>query len=329
MAEPVLTALVLGARGQVGHELHRAVAQGLGQDIARHWVWADRQQCDLAHPEQIAPLLDQWRPGLILNAAAYTAVDRAESEPDLARCVNADAVAELAAGARRLGAVLVHYSTDYVFDGQSDRPYVESDLTGPQSVYGHTKLAGEQAVREGVERHLVLRTSWVFGRHGGNFLKTMLRLGLERDELRVVADQWGAPTSAQMLARQTLLACRQALNPARAEQAVPWGLYHLTCAGHTHWHAYAMHVLQRARQWGAPLRVTPERILPIATEQYPTPARRPLNSRLNCDLWQSTWQQVLPDWQTEVDQVLADVLLDQGVLTPAKRETITSARSDQ
>jgi dTDP-4-dehydrorhamnose reductase len=321
------TALVLGATGQLGRELRLAVAEGLGARLAQHWVWADREVCDLTQPAHIQHCLQQHQPGLIINAAAYTAVDRAESEPDLAHRINAAAVAELAHSAQVLGAVMVHFSTDYVFDGRLDRPYLETDAPHPQSVYGRTKLQGEQALAAALERHLILRTSWVFARHGGNFLKTMLKLAQERDTLRVVSDQWGAPTSARLLARQSLQACAQALGSTRAEPR--WGLYHLTCQGHTHWQAYAVHVLTQAARWGMKLRVQPDQVQAISTAQYPTPAHRPMNSRLDGSLWQRTWGQSLPSWQSEVDQVLADVLLDQGVLTPAMRSMITSVRSAQ
>ncbi len=321
------TALVLGAGGQLGRELRVAVAEGLGEKLAQNWVWADREVCDLAEPEQIRCSLQQWQPGLIINAAAYTAVDRAESEPELAHRINAEAVAELAQGAQRLGAAMVHFSTDYVFDGQLDRPYRESDVPAPQSVYGRTKFQGEQALSSVLGRHLIIRTSWVFARHGANFLKTMLKLAQERETLRVVSDQWGAPTSARWLARQSLQACVQALG---SPLAMPrWGLYHLTGQGHTNWHAYAVHVLTQAARWGVKLRVQAADVEAIETAQYPTPAVRPMNSRLDCALWQRTWGQALPDWQSQVDQVLADVLLDQGVLTPDMRNMITSVRSAQ
>lgn len=331
MAEqaPPRLALVLGATGQVGRELKWAVEQGLAQGLASRWHFVDRQACDLAHPEQVARLLTDLRPGLIVNASAYTAVDRAESEPDLAQRVNADSVAELARYAAREPVVLVHFSTDYVFDGTLDRPYRESDEPHPQSVYGRTKWWGEQAVQAHCERHLLIRTSWVMGRHGGNFLKTMLRLAQERDHLQVVADQWGAPTSARLLARQSLLACQLALQAQDRGDEPAWGLYHLTCAGHTHWHAYAQHVLARAEQWGVRLRVRADQVQAITTAQYPTPARRPANSRLDGAKWQQTWGQRLPTWTDEVDAVLADVLLDQGVLTPAMRAMMTSVRSAQ
>ncbi len=322
-------ALVLGATGQLGRELQLAVEHGLASGLARQWHFIDRHSVDLSDPVQIRQLLDDVRPGLIVNAAAYTAVDRAEAEPDLARRVNVDAVTELARHAGHRAAVLVHFSTDYVFDGRLDRPYRETDVPHPQSAYGHTKWLGEQAVQGLVPRHLLIRTSWVFGRQGGNFLKTMLRLAQERDELKVVADQWGTPTSARMLAAQSLRMCQLAVQAESRGLAPGWGLYHLTCAGHTHWHAYAQHVLARAAQWGAVLRVRADQVQAIATDDYPTPARRPLNSKLDGTLWAQTWRCERPTWQDEVDAVLADVLLDQGVLTPAMRAKITSVRSAQ
>ena len=322
----VTTALVLGAGGQLGRAFRRAVDDGLGRGVASNWIWADRLTCDLSRPEQVDACLKAWQPGLIFNAAAYTAVDRAESEPELAQRVNADAVAQLAQSARQLGAAVVHFSTDYVFDGLLDRPYLESDAPHPQCVYGRTKWQGEQALAQALERHLIIRTSWVFARDGGNFLKTMLRLATERDTLRVVADQWGAPTSASCLAQEALRACQLALS---SPHDPGWGLYHLSCAGQTHWHGYAVHVLERAAQWGLQLRVRPDQVEAISTSQYPTPACRPLNSRLNCQRWQARWGGHLPAWQAEVDQVLADVLMDQGVLTPDMRSMITSVRSAQ
>ncbi len=322
-------ALVLGATGQVGRELQWAVDQGLAQGLATDWCFWDRTACDLAHPTQVAQRLAELRPALIVNASAYTAVDRAESEPELAQAVNADSVAELARYAGQNQAVLVHFSTDYVFDGTLDRPYVESDVPHPQSVYGRSKWLGEQAVQALCPRHLLIRTSWVMGRHGGNFLKTMLRLAQERDALQVVADQWGAPTSARLLAQQSLRACQLALQAQAQGNDPAWGLYHLTCAGQTHWHAYAQHVLARAAKWGVALRVSSEQVKAITSAEYPTPARRPANSRLDCTRWQQVWGLSLPDWHDEVDAVLADVLLDQGVLTPAMRAMMTSVRSAQ
>lgn len=331
MAETSVTpvGLVLGATGQLGRELQLAIEHGVADGLARQWHFVDRTQCDLSQPGQVRRWVRDLRPGLIINAAAYTAVDRAETEPDLAQRINADAVAELARCAGDSGAALLHFSTDYVFEGGLDRPYRETDAPNPTSVYGRTKWLGEQAVQSFTPRHLLIRTSWVFARQGGNFLKTMLRLARERDELQVVADQWGAPTSARLLAQQGLRACLQATQAEARGLAPAWGLYHLSCAGHTHWHAYAQHVLARAAQWGVPLKVQADQVQAISSDQYPTAARRPLNARLDCSRWEQTWAMPRPDWHDEVDAVLADVLVDQGVLTPDMRAMITSARSAQ
>ena len=320
------TALVLGATGQLGMAFQEAVGQGWGKGLAGQWIWADRHAFDLAHPEAVASALQRQQPDLIFNAAAYTAVDRAESEPELAAKVNAESVRALAeyAGTRRVP--LVHFSTDYVFDGSSDRPYTETDPASPVSVYGRTKWEGEKAVQSLSERHLVIRTSWVYGRHGGNFMKTMLRLAQERESLRVVADQWGVPTSALGLAQQSLRACALALADPHGQM---WGLYHLTGRGETHWHGYACHVLARAAQWGVPLRVAADQVLAIGSHEFPTPAPRPKNSRLDCTRWSNAFGWPWPDWRQDVDSVLLEVLSDQGVLTPAMRDKITSERSAQ
>ena len=317
MAEAApLRILLLGAQGQLGH----ALAQTLP-------VWGEvlafgRQQADLAQAEALRALLDQHQPQLIVNAAAYTAVDKAEQEPDVAHAINAQAPAVLAQWAAAHGAVLVHYSTDYVFDGQSPQPYTEVDVPAPQSVYGQSKWAGERAVQAAGGRHLVFRTSWVVGAHGGNFLKTMLRLGAERDSLRVVADQHGAPTSTDLIAHTTL----EVLKQMRAHPGGPgqsphpadehawasandtrWGLYHLAAAGETTWHAYACHVVARATALGWPMRASATNIEAIATDQYPLPAPRPANSRLNTQRLQSHFGVALPDWRVGVDAVLASL----------------------
>lgn len=316
MAEAApLRILLLGAQGQLGHALAQALPV-LGQVLA-----FGRQQADLAHPQGLHALLDQHQPQLIVNAAAYTAVDKAEQEPDLAQAINAQAPGVLAHWAAAHGAVLVHYSTDYVFDGRSPRPYTEADAPAPLSVYGHSKCAGERAVQAAAGRHLVFRTSWVVGVHGGNFLKTMLRLGAERDNLRVVADQHGAPTSTELIARTTVQVLQQMRAPAWAantqgEASPPpnatwvraddprWGLYHLAAAGETTWHAYACHVITRATALGWPMRVSAPHIEAIATDQYPLPAPRPANSRLNTQRLQSRFGVNLPDWQAGVDAVM-------------------------
>jgi len=317
MAEAVpLRMLLLGAQGQLGHALAQTLPV-LGQVLA-----LGRQQADLTQAESLRALLDQHQPQLIVNAAAYTAVDKAELEPDVAHAINAQAPAVLAQWAAAHGAVLVHYSTDYVFDGQSPQPYTEVDVPAPQSVYGQSKWAGERAVQAAGGRHLVFRTSWVVGAHGGNFLKTMLRLGAERDSLRVVADQHGAPTSTDLIAHTTLEVLKQMRAHPGGPGQVPhsadagawapandtrWGLYHLAAAGETTWHAYACHVVARATSLGWPMRARANSIQAIATDQYPLPAPRPANSRLNTQRLQSHFGVELADWRVGVDAVLASL----------------------
>lgn len=291
--------LLTGCHGQVGFELRRALAV-LGDVVA-----VDAAQCDLADEAAIRQLVRSIRPDAIVNPAAYTAVDKAEQEPDRAHAINAHAPAVLAEEAQQLGALLVHYSTDYVFDGSKTGAYRESDAPCPVNVYGATKLAGEQAVATICARHLILRTSWVVGAHGSNFAKTMLRLASERDALNVVADQFGAPTSAAVLADLTAHLVRQAQH---TPQAFRYGLYHATATGETSWHAYACYVIERARQAGWPIRVAPEAIRPIATSDYPTPAQRPANSRLDSSLLQHTFGLHLPHWQRSLDHVLEQML---------------------
>ena len=241
-------------------------------------------------------------PDVIVNAAAYTAVDRAESEPELARTINALAPGVLADEAEKLGAWLLHYSTDYVFDGSGDKPWSETDATGPLSVYGQTKLEGEQAVAR-CARHLILRTSWVYAARGANFVRTMLRLAQERDQLKVIADQFGAPTGAELLADVTAHALRSVL-PGRPELA---GLYHLGAGGETNWHAFARFVIEAARRAGRPVRVAPEAIEAIASSAYPTAAQRPHNSRLDTGKLQKAFSLSLPAWQEGVTRMLAEV----------------------
>ena len=242
---------------------------------------------------------------MILNAAAYTAVDKAEAEPDVARAVNATAPAIMAEEARALGAWLVHYSTDYVFDGTKAGTYTEADPANPKSVYGRTKWEGEQAIAASGASHLILRTSWVFGPHGGNFLKTMLRLAREREELSVVTDQIGAPTSAELLADVTAHAVRAVL-----DRKLEGGLYHLAAVGETSWHGYATFVVTEARKLGVGLKLAPERIKAIPTEHYPLPAPRPKNSRLDCERIRQALDLELPDWRWHVRRTLAELLQD-------------------
>jgi dTDP-4-dehydrorhamnose reductase len=288
--------LVLGAHGQVGHELPRALC-GLGQVIA-----LDRSGADLAVSESLRAVVRQRRPDVIVNAAAYTAVDRAESEWDLAHTVNAVAPGVLAQEAQAVGACLVHYSTDYVFDGRKETPYEESDLPNPLSAYGRSKLAGERAVAEACARHLILRTSWVVGSHGSNFLKTILRLAMEGDSLRVVADQRGAPTAATLIADVTARTLQALLGTPESD--LRWGLYHVAAAGETSWHGYARYVIGRARELGMPLRASPDSVAAIMTADYPTPAKRPANSRLCTARLGRAFALQLPDWRHGVDHVL-------------------------
>jgi dTDP-4-dehydrorhamnose reductase len=254
---------------------------------------------DLRDLPGLADTVRRVSPGVIVNAAAYTAVDKAESEVDAARMVNATAPGLLAREARALGAWLLHYSTDYVFDGSGAAAWRETDTPAPLSVYGQTKLEGEQQVAAECPQHLMLRTSWVFAARGGNFAKTMLRLAAQRDTFSVVDDQFGAPTSAELLADVSAHMLRTAL--ARPDVA---GLYHCAAAGETSWHAYARFVVAQAQAQEWPLQATPERILPIPSQDYPTPATRPLNSRLDCSQLKTTFGLTLPPWQTHVLRML-------------------------
>lgn len=288
--------LLLGAQGQVGWELRRALMP-LGEVLA-----ATRADCDLGDAGALRQCVRAARPAIIVNAAAYTAVDRAETDEAAALAINGVAPGVLAEEASRCGAWLVHYSTDYVFDGGKATPYGEDDATNPQSAYGRSKLAGENAVAQCSGRHLVFRTSWVFGRHGQNFLKTILRLAREREEIRVVDDQFGAPTSAALIADVTA----HALHAAIYERLGP-GLYHLASAGVTSWHGYAVHAVAQARQRIGGLRLEPGRIVPVPTEGYPLPAVRPKNSRLDCRRLEAALGLTLPDWQTQVDLTLSEL----------------------
>ncbi|GAA0741898.1 dTDP-4-dehydrorhamnose reductase [Ideonella azotifigens] len=290
--------LLLGPNGQVGWELQRALAP-LGELHLR-----DRHQGgDLADADALAATVRELRPDVIVNAAAHTAVDKAESEPALASRLNAQAPAQLAELALALGATLVHYSTDYVFDGSGDQPRDETSATGPLSVYGATKLAGEQAIQASGCRHLIFRTSWVYAARGGNFAKTMLRLAAERDQLKVVADQVGAPTGAELLADISAHALRRL-----AHQPDLPGLYHLCASGETSWHGYAAHVIEWARRHGKAIRVAPDQVLAIPTQEFPLPAPRPLNSRLDTTKLQTAFGLRLPRWQVGVDRMLAEIL---------------------
>lgn len=298
--------LLLGKNGQVGWELQRSLAV-LGEVVALDHDSKDL--CgDFTDIEGLAQTVRRVRPQVIVNAAAHTAVDKAESEPDLARTLNALAPATLAREAAQLGAWLVHYSTDYVFDGSGSAPWKESDAAAPLSVYGRTKLEGEQALAASGCRHLILRTSWVYGTRGGNFARTMLRLATERELLKVIDDQVGAPTGADLLADVTAHAIRHVLPPMQRKDPAPSGLYHVTAAGETSWFAYARFVLQRAREAGRELKAGPEQVLPIPTSGYPAPAKRPHNSRLDSTLFQNTFGLTLPHWETGVARLLDEIL---------------------
>jgi dTDP-4-dehydrorhamnose reductase len=294
--------LLFGRNGQVGWELQRSLAP-LGELLALDRTGQDGLCGDLADPAGVARTVLQVRPDVVVNAAAYTAVEKAESDADLARAINAAAPGALAAAAAEVGAALVHYSSDYVFDGSGSRPWRESDATGPLSVYGRTKLEGEQRIAQALPRHLILRTSWVYGARGGNFARTMLRLAREREQLSVVDDQVGAPTGADLLADVTAHSLRSLVAGAGAP-----GIYHVAAAGETSWHGYARFVVGKAQQAGQLLKAGPDRVLPIATSAFPTPARRPHNSRLDTTRFRAAFGLVLPPWQQGVDRMLQESL---------------------
>lgn len=282
--------LLTGCSGQLGRELKRSLAC-LGEVVA-----CDRRSLDLAPPDALRKAVHAMAPTVIVNAAAYTAVDKAETEPAAADAINAVAPGILAEEARKLGALLIHFSSDYVFDGGKATPYTEIDVPAPLSAYGRSKLAGERAIAASGARHLIFRTSWVYGLHGANFMKTMLRLGCEREELRVVGDQIGAPTWTRHLADIT------ALILARGD--LPNGLYHLTAGGETSWHGYAEAIFAEAERNGliAKLPVVHR----IASADYPLPAARPANSRLDCARFRRDFNLSLPDWRIGLADCLAD-----------------------
>lgn len=281
--------LVLGRDGQVGTALSKILAP-VGEIVA-----LGREGADLSRPELLGEVVRRERPDVIINAAAYTAVDRAESEPELARLVNADAPAALALAAAEAGAWLVHYSTDYVFDGGKPAPYVEDDATAPLNVYGRTKRDGELAIAEAAGKHLIFRTSWVHAPGQGNFIAKILALAQSRDELKVIDDQVGAPTSARLIAEVTLRALEQ-IEGGRPLEA---GIYHLAAAGETSWNGYARFVIGEALRRGAVLKITPERVLPVPSTAFPSPARRPHNSRLSTHKLRTALGTDLPDWHSD------------------------------
>ena len=295
--------LLLGKNGQVGWELQRSLAP-LSELLA-----LDRRSTthcgDLSQPERLAQAVRDWRPDVIVNAAAHTAVDKAESEPDLVRCLNATAPAALAQAAAEIGAWLVHYSTDYVFNGQGKQPWQEADAPEPLGVYGQTKLEGEQAIAASGCKHLIFRTSWVYAARGGNFAKTMLRLAGERERLTVIDDQHGAPTGADLIADVTAHTIRQVM--ANPDQALS-GIYHLVASGETSWHGYARHVIAQARYINPELGLKVNDIAPVPTSAFPTPAKRPLNSRLSTHKLQQAFGLLLPPWQQGVNRMLSEIL---------------------
>lgn len=291
--------LLLGKGGQVGWELQRSLAP-LGEVVALDFDSTDFH-ADFSRPEQLAETVLKVWPDVIVNAAAHTAVDKAESEPDFARKLNATSPGVVAEAAQQIGALMVHYSTDYVFDGSGSTPWQEDDATGPLSVYGSTKLEGEQLVAQHCARHLIFRTSWVYAARGGNFAKTMLRLAKERERLTVIDDQYGAPTGAELLADVTAHAIRATLaDPGKT------GLYHLVAGGETNWHGYAKFVLEQAVAAGVELKAQPDTVDAVPTSAFPTPATRPHNSRLNTSKLQSEFGLVLPHWQAGVARMLRE-----------------------
>ncbi|PZL97220.1 dTDP-4-dehydrorhamnose reductase [Pantoea graminicola] len=292
--------LLFGKNGQVGWELQRALAPlGTLTVVDRH----SKEYCgDFENPEGIAETVHRLKPAVIVNATAYTAVDKAESEQDKARLVNATSIKALAEAAEEIGAWLIHYSTDYVFDGSGAEPWSEEDPTAPLNIYGQTKLEGEQAIVRTMTKYLIFRTSWVYAAKGNNFAKTMLKLAKDRETLSVINDQFGAPTGAELIADSTAHAIRVALN----DNGVA-GIYHLIAAGETTWHAYASKVIEFAKQQGTELSV--QAINPVPTSAFPTPARRPGNSRLNTAKFQRTFGLTLPDWTSGVERMLLETLI--------------------
>ena len=298
--------LLFGKNGQVGWELQRSLAP-LGDVVALDFD--STEHCgDFTNLHGLADTVRAIKPDVIVNAGAHTAVDKGESEPDLVRAINALAPGVLATAATSSSAWLVHYSTDYVFDGSGSTPWVETDTPAPLSVYGRTKLEGEQLIQSSGCRHLIFRTSWVYAARGGNFAKTMLKLGQERETLKVVADQFGAPTGAELLADATAHALRHVLaSPARnaAELA---GIYHLVANGYTSWLEYAKEVFAHVLIEEFDIKIIAKEVEPVPSSAYPTAARRPLNSRLNTAKFQSTFNLTLPHWKPGVTRMLTEIL---------------------
>ncbi len=308
--------LLLGKNGQVGQALQRTLAP-LGELVALERAQGSDGLCgDLGQPEALAATIRQLRPDVIVNAAAYTAVDKAESEPEQARRINAHAPEVLAREADALGAWLVHYSTDYVFNGSGTEPWQETDATAPLNVYGQTKLEGELRVQAACTRHLIFRTSWVYAAHGSNFAKTMLKLAQERERLTVINDQWGAPTGAELIASVTAVAIQKVTAKEGGNQDANLkkiaGIYHLVAAGETNWHAYASHVIRQAKALRPDMPWAVQDIAPVPSSAFVTAAQRPHNSRLNTHKLQAAFGISLPDWQQGVDSMLAEILINKN-----------------
>jgi dTDP-4-dehydrorhamnose reductase len=290
--------LLTGSHGQVGFELNKKLS-ALGEVIA-----TDRDELNLEDAQAIRSFIDQIKPDIIINPAAYTAVDKAESEPEIAHLINVIAPEVLADKARELDIPLIHFSTDYVFDGLKKGAYVETDKTNPQSVYGKTKCEGEEKVRTHA-KHIILRTSWVFGSHGSNFLKTMLRLMQEKDSLNIVGDQWGSPASSSMLGDVIFKIVDTIIKNKNFND---YGTYHVTNDGETNWHAYASLISSEAMKLNLKVKCPPDKIHAILTSEYPTAAKRPFNSRLNTDKLEKTFMLELPHWESEVKKVLKEII---------------------
>lgn len=288
--------LLFGKDGQVGHELQHALAP-LGDVVA-----LGPEDCDFARADDIRDAVRATRPDIIVNPAAYTAVDKAETDADLAHAINATAPGVLGVEAKSLGALVVHYSTDYVFDGSLEGIYDEASAPNPLSVYGRTKLDGDVALQQSGASHFIFRTSWVVGAHGANFAKTILRLAAEKDVLNVVADQWGAPTSAALIADVTATVIGDWVQNRKSGRT---GLYNLVAAGETTWHEYAQYVVAYALSKGLALKLQPDAIRAIPAREYKVPAPRPMNSRLGTEKIRSTFGIDLPHWKTALDPILA------------------------
>jgi dTDP-4-dehydrorhamnose reductase len=292
--------LLTGKNGQLGFELQRSLSP-LAEIFS-----VGHKDGDLSNERTLRTLIQQIRPDIIVNAAAYTAVDKAESEPEIANAVNHHALKIIGEEAQKLSTPVIHYSTDYVFNGTKKTPYVETDAADPQGVYGQTKLAGELALAKACSKHIIFRTSWVLGTYGNNFAKTMLRLATTKENLNVVADQFGAPTTSALLADTSAHVVARMLRADAAE--VPFGVYHLSASGRTNWHEYAKYVIAIAHEYGKSLTLPTENIKAITTAEYPTPAKRPKNSSMNTDKFQNTFGLILPNWQIGVRHVLQQVL---------------------